>query len=535
MPGGNAIGSGAVILTANADGLVAGLQKASGDLDHFGKSAGHGLSNSVAGAAESGGMLSRVVGAIKAHPFVTAGLAAGASLAEGFHLATDKLGELNKINKQAGVLGVKPSELQGFQMLLEKAGIAGEDAAGVFAKMGRNLVTAVGDGGDKLKAFEKIGLDPHKLAGKEYTEQIKAIADGLNKLPHGAAQAAVAMDIFGKSGYELLPLLQRGSAGIDEFIEHAKASGAILSDAQFATAGKAAKAWKEAKEAIAHAWEGLQNRLAIAAAPVVKFVSEGIGRAVKFLGPVFDWISRAMERVGVVSEVILDMIGDGAGELWGWFKRLVAQVDVFGGEWPTVQEIVTTAFRVIAMVGGYTWDALKIGAGTVIEAWMELEQSLDFVRDGMMSIIRLLKDLPAEIKPSWADSLVDGMDRGVEKGKQLRESLRKWGEEARQTVYGSTFAEFEKRLAKALAPKPPKPEEAKPGDSLAAGPAKFAAAIEKGSKEAYSLEMRARYGDYGKPTTDVPNQTLREVQGTNKRLDGLKTSIDKLSDQWGSV
>jgi len=63
---------------------------------------------------------------------------------------------------------------------------------------------------------------------------------------------------------------------------------------------------------------------------------------------------------------------------------------------------------------------------------------------------------------------------------------------------------------------------------------KFAGAIERGSKEAYSIEMRSRYGDFAKQN-DIPNKQLAEAQRANLRLDGTKSEIEKLRESWQAV
>lgn len=58
------------------------------------------------------------------------------------------------------------------------------------------------------KAFAKLGLDMKALQGLDTAEALRAVALEINKFSDGSGKTALALDIFGKSGAQLLPLLK---------------------------------------------------------------------------------------------------------------------------------------------------------------------------------------------------------------------------------------------------------------------------------------------------------------------------------------
>ncbi|RVA59773.1 phage tail tape measure protein, partial [Mesorhizobium sp. M7A.F.Ca.CA.001.11.2.1] len=71
----------------------------------------------------------------------------------------------------------------------------------------------------KLRPTEDIVLD---------------VADAFARLPDGALKAALAIELFGKSGAELLPFLNAGKAGLQDLGKQAEQLGIVLTKEQAA-------------------------------------------------------------------------------------------------------------------------------------------------------------------------------------------------------------------------------------------------------------------------------------------------------------
>jgi hypothetical protein len=88
-----------------------------------------------------------------------------------------------------------------------------------LTKLNVNLVKAA-EGNDGLAStFKRLGVDVKDANGKVVPadQALKQIADRFADLPDGAQKAAAAVALFGKSGADLIPLLNEGSASVEKF------------------------------------------------------------------------------------------------------------------------------------------------------------------------------------------------------------------------------------------------------------------------------------------------------------------------------
>jgi hypothetical protein len=182
---------------------------------------------------------------------------------ERFFAAFEQAHQLENLAQQVGSTA---SELSGLHFAALEVGSSAETVDQAIGKM----VQKIGDareGGEKTSvAFKALGLDINKLSQESAGEAVKDIADAFQKVPNHADQAALAVELFGKRGRELIPLLDQGRAGIEAFITKGKEMGAVLTEDQVGAMVQAETALKEMQAA----WSGLVNELAAAVAPILK-------------------------------------------------------------------------------------------------------------------------------------------------------------------------------------------------------------------------------------------------------------------------
>lgn len=123
--------------------------------------------------------------------------------------------------------------VEGFQKLAYAAklsDVSNEQLANGLKFLSRNLVDAAGGGKQTSEAFKKLGIDPKKNLGN--TEELLAkIADRFSGMEDGAQKTALAMDIFGRAGGDLIPLLNGGGKSIREAAIEAETFGIVIDQA----------------------------------------------------------------------------------------------------------------------------------------------------------------------------------------------------------------------------------------------------------------------------------------------------------------
>ena len=147
------------------------------------------------------------------------GLAAGMALGAFTAFVKQGIDAADAMGKAAMRTGVAAQALLGMQNAAALADVSNEQLIKGLTKLNVNLVSAA-EGNDELnKRFEQLGITIKAQDGTlKSTEQIfREISDRFADMPDGAQKAAAAVSLFGKSGVELITLLNSGAASFDEF------------------------------------------------------------------------------------------------------------------------------------------------------------------------------------------------------------------------------------------------------------------------------------------------------------------------------
>ena len=181
--------------------------------------------------------------------------------------------------------GVATESLSVLQFAAEQTGTDMGGVETALKKMQKSIFAAGTGSEEAAKALAMVGLSAADLEGLSADQQMGKIADGLMAIQDPGTRAAVAMQIFGKSGTAILPMLEGGSAGMAAFAAEAKRLGLVmdtetaakadaLGDAIDAVKSSMKMAFIQVGSAVAPILTQLAQGLAIVAANVGKFISE---------------------------------------------------------------------------------------------------------------------------------------------------------------------------------------------------------------------------------------------------------------------
>jgi hypothetical protein len=132
-----------------------------------------------------------------------AATAAAVGLAVGVKNVIDIGGRLDDISNRTGVAAGQVLVLEKAFML---AGLSADQVGGVLNKLQRAVVESADGTGPAAKAFERLGINVSELSGMSADAQLQAVGAAIANISSPAEKAAVAMQLFGKSGGELLQL-----------------------------------------------------------------------------------------------------------------------------------------------------------------------------------------------------------------------------------------------------------------------------------------------------------------------------------------
>lgn len=132
-------------------------------------------------------------------------------------------------------------------------------------KLTKSIGQAADSGGPAADALEQIGLNIKSVAAMRPDEQFYAIADGIARIRNPSVQAAAAVALFGKSGQEMIPVLNKGSAELRKMADQQIEFGTALSRMDTSKLAEIDDRFDE----IGNRVEGMKNRIVLAAAPEI--------------------------------------------------------------------------------------------------------------------------------------------------------------------------------------------------------------------------------------------------------------------------
>ena len=187
--------------------------------------------------AEADGQLNRLSGTAKA---------AGAAILAAFSVTAlsgwvkASIDAIDKTDELAERIGLSAEQFAGLQYAAKFASIEGDALASTLAKFNQTAAKAAQGAKTQSAAFASIGVSVRDASGNVKSSDVllKEVADRFAELPDGVQKSALAMELFGKSGAKLVPLLNRGGAGIQELVDQAKDLGLVLSDETYKAAGQ---------------------------------------------------------------------------------------------------------------------------------------------------------------------------------------------------------------------------------------------------------------------------------------------------------
>lgn len=106
--------------------------------------------------------------------------------------------------------------LRGITYAGDLAGASAEEVGNAFGFMTKFLGDALNGEQKNIEAIDKLGLSLFDLTKVESDQAFLDIAEAIAKIPTAGQRAAAAMDVFGKAGKKLLPLIMSDIKGAQE-------------------------------------------------------------------------------------------------------------------------------------------------------------------------------------------------------------------------------------------------------------------------------------------------------------------------------
>lgn len=405
MPNTSAIRSGRAFVEIFADdsALVRGLNQISTKLKKWGAS------------ITATGMKIMAAGTAATTPFIAAA-----------KLFSDTGDQLQKMSQRTGIAVETLSELA---FAANASGTSIADVETGLRAMQRNITNA---SNETKTTLERLGISIAQLRNQSPEQQFKTLADAIARINDPTEKAALAMQLFGKSGTALLPLFADGAAGIEALQQQARDLGltmttedanaaAALNDAIGAMTATLTRTATAIGAAVAPALTSLANWLAQAIAPVIAFINANrdliltilkiaavvaaagaalviMGQLIAAAGAAFGAMATILTTIGSVLGTLAGLVAailTPAGALLAIFAAAGAYAAYVSKAWQPVLTWLADAFNWVSEIAIKAWNGISdaIAAG-------DLQLAAEIALEGLKI---LWYEAIAWIQKKWLD------------------------------------------------------------------------------------------------------------------------------------
>ena len=301
------------------------------------------------------------------------------------------------LDKMAARTGLSAKALSELGFAAELSGADLETLEKGIRKMQKSILDAERGLATTRQAMAQLGLTVEDLKGLSPEQQFLLIADRLSRIEDPTRRAALAMELFGRAGTGLLPLLQDGAKGIETLREEARRLGLTVST-------QTAKDAALLNDTLHTLWRVVKQGIFVvgsALAPAVVELSNAVTRTVV---RVSEWIKQnkalvvtaAKIAVGVtgvgLALVALGLVISGVGAALGTLASIAAGVGtVLGVVVSVLGALLSPIGLVVAAVVALGGTLLVVsGAGAEALAW--LGEQFGWLRETVYKVVGGIAD-----------------------------------------------------------------------------------------------------------------------------------------------
>jgi uncharacterized membrane protein YphA (DoxX/SURF4 family) len=139
----------------------------------------------------------------------------GAATAFGF-LAKSAADSADAMGKASQKAGIAIDDFGALAFAAEQNDIPMETFTTSMGRLNKNIDAAIKGSGKAQAAFSQLGLSVEELQQMSPDEVFRELVEGFSGMEDGAKKSALAIELFGRGGIELIPLLNQTKAGIAE-------------------------------------------------------------------------------------------------------------------------------------------------------------------------------------------------------------------------------------------------------------------------------------------------------------------------------
>jgi len=229
-------------------------------------------------------------------------IAAAAAAAALIGLAASVKGDIDvfdDMSKAASKIGVPIDKLSELKYAADLSGVSMEGLQTALGRLSRNMNDFRDGSKGAVQLFDQLGISATNVdvSMKPTMQVLSEVSDVFASMPDGAQKTALAMQLMGRSGAEMIPLLNGGSQALSDLMAEAARFGLTISE----DTGKAAEAFNDNLSRLGYIAQGVGISLSAALAPALAVISDGLVVFAQSLVDAVRYLPQMAEAVAVVA------------------------------------------------------------------------------------------------------------------------------------------------------------------------------------------------------------------------------------------
>lgn len=208
----------------------------------------------------------------------------------------------DNIDKMSQKLGMSAEAYQKWDYVLGQSGTDIDSMTTGMKTLTNKLDDAKNGSEGAQEMFTKLGISMDELSKMSREEVFEATIKGLQGMEDSTERAALANDLFGKSGQNLTPLFNQSAESTAELMKAAEDLGFVMSD----EAVKASAAYQDSLDTLQRTMGGLKNNLMGEFMPSITGVMDGLTQL--FAGNSEEGIALITEGISGFTDKITEML-----------------------------------------------------------------------------------------------------------------------------------------------------------------------------------------------------------------------------------
>jgi hypothetical protein len=339
----------------------------------------------------------------------------------------------DEVSKLAKSAGIATKDVAGLRLAFDLGGVGAETMGATMGRLSKQI-------SDGATVFETLGIKTKNADGtlRSTKDVLYDTADAFQEMGASTLTTAKAVEIFGKKGAEMVPMLLDGSEGLREMAEMAEDLGLVIDE----QTGAAAEQFNDTLDLLGSVSKGVANQLMAQMLPTLNDLAGSMLDTVRN----GDLVSKTADGIGVAFKLLYS----GVAVVIGGFTALgtylgglaAAAVQVSQGEfkqaWRTLNEGWKDAGSIVKTTAKTIEDAwTSSGRATVTQAVA--------VNNALNKNIRTTKDHESATKAATKaeKERADGVKEQIKAEAEQEKWRRQWFEEeaARDLKRAETFDE----------------------------------------------------------------------------------------------